>query len=200
MTITIRPTRITIALAITLALGIGAVLVYAASMLTYDRPTGVFSVDQEGALATVTTYNAATALEDPAWASCAAPALVPGQAVHCLVRVENAKTSGPIRYGMRVTGAAGPLADALMVQAFRLTSASECNASAANYMFTAAPMSTAPGFGDDQPGDLAGDERQLNVGAGEWVCIRVTYTPGTAQPFGESVSAVVRVISDDTGL
>ncbi len=99
MTLTIRPTRWTIGLAVILALGIGA-LVYAATQFTYNSSTGTFTVDAENAEAAVALYNGATGGADPTWSSCAGD--VGATDITCVMSITSLKTSGNIRYPLRV--------------------------------------------------------------------------------------------------
>jgi hypothetical protein len=197
MSITIRPTRWTIGLAIVLAVGLGA-LIYAATQRTYDKQTATFSVDEEGALALVTTYNAATGAEDPSWSSCGASGLQAGQVVHCLVSIQNQKTTGEIRYALHtIPSQVNGLSDSLNVQVLKVDTLTGCNASASAAHTPIQSLSASPGF-NRMPGNP--NDHVLSIGATDLMCLRITYAPGDPEPFGESLDAIVRVETDDTGL
>lgn len=198
MTITLRPTRLTIALAIIFALGIGA-LVYAATQFTYNSSTGTFTVDAEGAEASVTLYDAATGAADPSWSSCAGD--VGSGDVHCMLRVASLKTSGNIRYSLRIPEYTGDpaLAAVLTATFYRSTTETTCGPALTGWsgLSGEAAIASAPGYGDPAPGAQAGD-RELEPGQVDRVCMVVHLGAGD-RPFGTSLSAVLRVVSDDEG-
>ena len=199
MSVTIRPTRWTIGLAVILALGIGA-LVYAATQFTYNSSTGTFTVDAENAEAAVALYNGATGEADPTWSSCAGD--VGATDITCVMSITSLKTSGNIRYSLRVPEYTGDpaLASLLTATFYRSPSATTCDPVATGWSGTGSgevAIGSVPGFGDPAPGAQAGD-RELEPGQVDWICMVVHLGAGP-RPFGTALSAVLRVVSDDEG-
>ncbi len=145
------------------------------------------------------TLNAATGSADPGWVSCGATGLAPGQVVWCAVKITNTKTSGPIRYSLHLNPSSiNALSDVLDVSVYGVANATSCNAAGATDRHAGpAALSTAPGFNTDPGGP---NDHLLAVGATNYMCVKVTYSPGATTPFGQSVSGTLRVVTDDDGL
>ncbi len=149
---------------------------------------------------TFALYNGATGGADPTWSSCAGD--VGATDITCVMSITSLKTSGNIRYSLRVPEYTGDpaLASLLTATFYRSPSATTCDPVATGWSGTGSgevAIGSVPGFGDPAPGAQAGD-RELEPGQVDWICMVVHLGAGP-RPFGTALSAVLRVVSDDEG-
>jgi hypothetical protein len=175
-------------------------LVLAFTQDSKQTSTGEFSVATENISISLTTLNAATGAADPGWPSCSAANMTNGQTTYCLFRVTNNTTSGAVRYSWRTVSTDNSdgknLEAAITVTAHLAPNATSCNAALNNPISTPTPLQLFPGFGNELPGQQAGD-RELLALASEHVCLKMVYTQPTPVPFGAKTSAVFGVDADD---
>jgi len=200
-----RPRNLVILAAVACLAIAGAFAAYAFSQITKDNTTGTFSLDAEQANITVATLNAATGAADPGWTSCTRT----GDAAavgYCLYAITNDKVSGPVRISTGIESFTGNanLAAALNAE-FRLSDTlTTCDGSnfdswGALDPYPSGPISSLPFVGNPAPGSDPNDS-DLAIGATIRVCMKVSFTtPPPANAFGQALTAVVRVVSDDTG-